>query len=1483
MTHESFVASIVVVFALFIVNPSLLVSCAGGRDAVGSIGAYKYLIRQGITNNKKIYLYSPYFLWNDAINTNSSQLTSPLELRSVNSRLDVVLTVRPGRLQTDLYDFDTRMFCYEDQCNVPGPSIYCKPGDTLTIKLVNELSTSHGEATIGPLQGSTQYPNRTNIFIQGLRVDPSINSPYRYTSGDGDSIVYNYIIPADTMPGVHWYHSRVHGNAALQVMGGLFGALIIEPSLKQQYLIPASFSSIDRQLLVLSHVLLQPPTLSIPGVTKGGFSLLDEGFSNSSLSYTYLSQAFGSMLPINPAIHNNNINNRHYSSFTDAWFTNGDYQPTYTIQPGEWKILDVLVASSDRIVELELRDSVGFNAGNLACDVRLLAVDGIYLSTARTGDSTKHLTLVQSSRASIAVMCASVGTFFLQSATTFNSSNRLSSIGDYQTKSNQVLLILSVKGPKYVMSPPPIDLSFWRTASSSYLSNLLPDLNATDVTLTGSTSIASLSISTAQGGCCYSHSQQGEGIVGNYCMSNSSSSTTTTTTTTSFWLGMGKDCRPACYSDILCAALTSVATATAATSSSYSVAKFPTVMNGNCRYSSFTGYCSPPTTPSIAINYSSEYINSSSIPILSDPHDDLNVIEDTTHEVSIYGHSDYPYPIFIQGQVLQYSSFENIDASITNILSSGSYNPSPDIDANTYAVAGDWRELWPSLTGKSTLYTHFSSAFNGPVLVLSPFLKYEDLGLIRRILVEVDHGLLDSNNDGAVVSSDISISGDSSTTDISSSNDTGGSSDGSIGIYSMNNSSSPPRSALINSDSANRQYLCDTSGASWLYEESINITLNVRIITTSSCPNHFSVCQSTECGGDLKTRALINYQTIHVPLYPGISISSLHSPVDTTCENDIVGVSLNGVGIYGASDGVTSDCIHDESNDYSKAVYGRTSCAIPGKYDGLLHCGDAIRTYGQEFDKCGGYASARDGLYKYHVAPTCLLQQLSNNSIAGHSPQIGWAMDGFPIFGPIGPKGIIMRPCGSIAAHSQLCLDVCNGYFGLLPGYDNFTYRYYIIGDVGSGGCSSYINNLGACNRLESKCCLSAVPTTQSFPYTIGCLRGCKFGDTTCRLSDRKGTSIQYIPVESSHATSTFDDLYYHPIKDDVIIDTTLTIPKNSSRRNKIGITTTRPVNRRGVAQRNAFNDSINLFSFRSQHSNDTITTTSTSNNPSSLSSSSSPSSDPSSLSSLSSPSSDSYQSTEGVINTTSLSSTHDVYPVVEVVQPTANDAYFTGMAIDPLIPVVYYTTQRAIYSYNEETYDNTIIIAGILEVTIQGYNFGFSIEDIISLKVAGSTCTSIVHLSEYNIKCSLVLIDDLLSDQEVSSIYSTSQVELITIGGKVLGLSQQPLSLLMSGSGRPIVTSIDIQRMPFKPVAIAIAVHGGDSSGGGVVRTMYWSNYAYGAFNIQRCHLDGSRVETILFNVNDCDSSYLSCIIMRCLLYHHLHDISNDRNPTHL
>lgn len=63
------------------------------------------------------------------------------------------------------------------------------------------------------------------------------------------------------------------------------------------------------------------------------------------------------------------------------------------------------------------------------------------------------------------------------------------------------------------------------------------------------------------------------------------------------------------------------------------------------------------------------------------------------------------------------------------------------------------------------------------------------------------------------------------------------------------------------------------------------------------------------------------------------------------------------------------------SSNFTREVFGRTSCARPGQYDGLRYCGDKVQAVGRSIDKCGGYAG-RDGVYKYLMTPTCLQQQL---------------------------------------------------------------------------------------------------------------------------------------------------------------------------------------------------------------------------------------------------------------------------------------------------------------------------------------------------------------------------------------------------------------------------------------------------------------------------------------------------------------------------
>jgi FtsP/CotA-like multicopper oxidase with cupredoxin domain len=342
----------------------------------------EYLIKQGIHEDGTIEMYSPYFLWHGDVYAASSSLATPLELRAINGYLDITLTVRAVRVSTGPFNYTSRTFCFNDICSAPGPTLYCGPGDRLKITLLNELGADGGISSAGPMQGQLLHPNRTNIFIQGVNLDPALNNPFRYTSGNGDSLVYEYTLPVDVPPGAHWYHSRVHGSAALQVMGGLFGAFIVEPTpvsatadVNGTYLysapLPKTLSSIQRKILVLSHIMLEPPNKSIPSVKGGAFSLVDEagkeGFSNSSLSFSYLSKAYGSALPVNASY-------KSEASPRDVWLVNGQYQPTLTLQPGEWRVLDIVVASADRIVELEVRTAVGYGKGRLACDVSSLSL-----------------------------------------------------------------------------------------------------------------------------------------------------------------------------------------------------------------------------------------------------------------------------------------------------------------------------------------------------------------------------------------------------------------------------------------------------------------------------------------------------------------------------------------------------------------------------------------------------------------------------------------------------------------------------------------------------------------------------------------------------------------------------------------------------------------------------------------------------------------------------------------------------------------------------------------------------------------------------------------------------------------------------------------------------------------------------------------------------------------------------------------------------
>ena len=137
-----------------------------------------------------------------------------------------------------------------------------------------------------------------------------------------------------------------------------------------------------------------------------------------------------------------------------------------------------------------------------------------------------------------------------------------------------------------------------------------------------------------------------------------------------------------------------------------------------------------------------------------------------------------------------------------------------------------------------------------------------------------------------------------------------------------------------------------------------------------------------------------------IPLEPALG--------DTPQTRDAaLGVAVNGVPIYDYTAGgeMTLEDLHHHQT----------------RHDTLLL---------KQLDNCGGHAGRGDD-YHYHAKPTCMIEQMEN---AGDDAIIGWAYDGFPIYGDNNPDG---------TAIVEGLLDVCNGQAD-----EAFGYRYHTSQDA---------------------------------------------------------------------------------------------------------------------------------------------------------------------------------------------------------------------------------------------------------------------------------------------------------------------------------------------------------------------------------------------------------------------------------------------------
>ena len=162
-----------------------------------------------------------------------------------------------------------------------------------------------------------------------------------------------------------------------------------------------------------------------------------------------------------------------------------------------------------------------------------------------------------------------------------------------------------------------------------------------------------------------------------------------------------------------------------------------------------------------------------------------------------------------------------------------------------------------------------------------------------------------------------------------------------------------------------------------------------------------------------------------IPLSPAIAATP------TSVNDGPIGVAINGVPIF-------NPC-------------KQGGCAAPG--------GGDTKALG-ELDICNGHAGRADD-YHYHAAPICLMAGQTSNY--WDSNPIGWALDGFAIFG-------FNNPDGSLATRDQTC-----------------------------GG-----NSLAHSNAPAGY----AYHLTNASPYVLSCLRGSPSPDLA-------GQSAKYVPLRS--------------------------------------------------------------------------------------------------------------------------------------------------------------------------------------------------------------------------------------------------------------------------------------------------------------------------------------------------------------------------------
>ena len=328
--------------------------------------------------------------------------TAPTEvLPDANGVTSLTLTVAPATISVDgAVTFTTRAWHYKGSALYPGPTIRVRAGGRLLITLVNGMESS---ADIDDARMMNQYRNvnLTNLHTHGLHVSPEIDNIFARVHA-GNSSLFNLSIPSDHAPGMHWYHTHVHGASTLHIMGGLVGALFVEPPATL-----AEFANMTQDVLVMTRLQFaaEKGTNGSPTQDCGQEFANFDPFKKPSM-YELINDT-ASRIPLNAKFKS--------GVPTNFMLVNGRFNPTHTIQSGERRLFQIVYAAGEG--NPLLRIQTGNRSGDPnACTIHVVGWDGVYISGVPRLQTS--IQLIPATRVAAIVTCsgATAGTKYFVNA-----------------------------------------------------------------------------------------------------------------------------------------------------------------------------------------------------------------------------------------------------------------------------------------------------------------------------------------------------------------------------------------------------------------------------------------------------------------------------------------------------------------------------------------------------------------------------------------------------------------------------------------------------------------------------------------------------------------------------------------------------------------------------------------------------------------------------------------------------------------------------------------------------------------------------------------------------------------------------------------------------------------------------------------------------------------------------------------------------------